>query len=210
MMIHRSALMLMYMLAASASAQIIDPAHSYAWGENVGSLNWAGPPAPNAPLVDPDFLSGWVWGENIGWIHLGDGNGPYANTSNTNFGVNVSGASDALSGYAWGENVGWVNFSGGEMAVPRNPARVDFAAGRLRGFVWGENIGWINLDDDTVYVGLLCAADLNADGLLDFFDVQQFLNWYSAQHPGADLNGDGLFNFFDVQAYLNLFSAGCP
>lgn len=55
-----------------------------------------------------------------------------------------------------------------------------------------------------------CAADLNADGVIDFFDVQAYLNAYTAQDPSADLNHDGLFDFFDVQAYLNLYSAGCP
>jgi calcineurin-like phosphoesterase family protein/purple acid phosphatase-like protein len=55
-----------------------------------------------------------------------------------------------------------------------------------------------------------CIADLNSDGLLDFFDVQAFLNAYSAQDPAADFNNDGLFDFFDVQAFLQAFAAGCP
>lgn len=56
-----------------------------------------------------------------------------------------------------------------------------------------------------------CAADWNSDGLLDFFDVQGFLNDYSAHDPRADLAGpDGQFDFFDVQIFLQLFSAGCP
>lgn len=57
---------------------------------------------------------------------------------------------------------------------------------------------------------ILCPADWNFDGLLDFFDVQGFLNSYSARQPAADLNHDGLFDFFDVQAFLAGFSAGCP
>jgi hypothetical protein len=55
-----------------------------------------------------------------------------------------------------------------------------------------------------------CAADLNGDGMLDFFDLSAFLSAFSAQDPSADFNGDGLFDFFDVSTYLNLFSAGCP
>lgn len=55
-----------------------------------------------------------------------------------------------------------------------------------------------------------CDADRNADGLVDFFDVQDFLNDYSAMNASADMNGDGQYDFFDVQIYLNLFSAGCP
>ncbi len=57
---------------------------------------------------------------------------------------------------------------------------------------------------------MLCAADLNADGSLNFFDVQLFLQLFSAQDPLADWNGDGFHNFFDVQQYLADFSAGCP
>jgi hypothetical protein len=55
-----------------------------------------------------------------------------------------------------------------------------------------------------------CPADLNNDGVLDFFDVQTFLNAFSIEDPIADFTGDGLFDFFDVQAFLNAFSAGCP
>ncbi len=46
-------------------------------------------------------------------------------------------------------------------------------------------------------------------GTLDFFDVQAFLNFFSAHNPAADLNGDSEFNFFDVQTFLNYFSGGC-
>ncbi|KAA0213994.1 MAG: hypothetical protein DYG94_03010 [Leptolyngbya sp. PLA3] len=55
-----------------------------------------------------------------------------------------------------------------------------------------------------------CAIDLNNDGILDFFDVQLFLNLFSSGDLAADLTGDGNLDFFDVQLFLNLFSAGCP
>jgi hypothetical protein len=55
-----------------------------------------------------------------------------------------------------------------------------------------------------------CAVDLNKDGVLDFFDVQQFLNWYAAGDVRADFAQDGTLDFFDVQAFLGLYSAGCP
>ena len=55
-----------------------------------------------------------------------------------------------------------------------------------------------------------CPADINGDGVQNFFDVSAFLNLFSAGDPQADLNGDGVFNFFDVSAFLNAFSAGCP
>lgn len=55
-----------------------------------------------------------------------------------------------------------------------------------------------------------CAPDLNADGLLDFFDVAHFLAAFSAGLPGADFNADGALDFFDVMAFLDAFSHGCP
>lgn len=55
-----------------------------------------------------------------------------------------------------------------------------------------------------------CPADLNADGVLNFFDLARFVALHQQQDPAADLNGDGLFNFFDFSAYLAAFNAGCP
>ena len=47
-------------------------------------------------------------------------------------------------------------------------------------------------------------------GVLNFFDVQVFLQLFSAHDPSADLTGEGEFNFFDVQEFLSAFAAGCP
>lgn len=55
-----------------------------------------------------------------------------------------------------------------------------------------------------------CAADLNGDGVLNFFDVSAFLSALGAQDPIADFNGDGMLNFFDVSAYLIELQTGCP
>ncbi len=54
-----------------------------------------------------------------------------------------------------------------------------------------------------------CPADLIEDCVLDFFDVQAFLNAYSSGSAVADFNGDGVLDFFDVQAFLNSFASGC-
>jgi hypothetical protein len=58
--------------------------------------------------------------------------------------------------------------------------------------------------------GSSCAADLNVDGDLNFFDVQMFLNLFAMNDLSVDFNNDTVLNFFDVQMYLNLFGAGCP
>jgi hypothetical protein len=55
-----------------------------------------------------------------------------------------------------------------------------------------------------------CPADLNSDGVLNFFDVSAFLSAFNAMNPAADFNNDGLFNFFDVSAFLVAYNQGCP
>jgi hypothetical protein len=58
-----------------------------------------------------------------------------------------------------------------------------------------------------VVVDVCNPADLNLDGVLNFFDVSLFLlEWQG----GGDYNGDGSTDFFDVSAFLVDFNAGCP
>ena len=129
----------------------IDPAHKFSWSENAGWMNWLDADGgADGVFVDTDSLSGYIWIENAGWLNVGDGGGPYANTNETNFGVNILSSGD-LYGYAWGENIGWINFDTSSKAP--NQARFDAGAGRFRGYAWGENVGWINLNDATHYVG---------------------------------------------------------
>jgi hypothetical protein len=54
---------------------------------------------------------------------------------------------------------------------------------------------------------ICCCADINGDGVLNFFDVSAFIQDYNA---GGDYNGDGMTNFFDVSAFVQDFNAGCP
>lgn len=56
----------------------------------------------------------------------------------------------------------------------------------------------------------VCAADLNDDDSLDFFDLSAFLNFYATGDFLADFTADGLLDFFDVQHFLNNYAAGCP
>ena len=144
---------------AARAQSNIDPAHKFAWGENIGWTNWRDADATAQGVrVTLDFLSGFIWGENAGWINVGNGptNGvSYANADGTDFGVNLAANGD-LSGFGWGENIGWVNFD--TSSVAPDHARFDFAAARFRGYVWSENEGWINLDDGEHFVGVLGAC----------------------------------------------------
>ncbi|PCI08369.1 hypothetical protein COB72_08465 [bacterium] len=54
------------------------------------------------------------------------------------------------------------------------------------------------------------AADLNNDGVLNFFDISVFLQAFGAMDLVADFNNDGVLNFFDISAFLIVFGEGCP
>ncbi|MCC6675675.1 MAG: hypothetical protein IT436_00900 [Phycisphaerales bacterium] len=54
-----------------------------------------------------------------------------------------------------------------------------------------------------------CAADLNRDGVVDFIDYLEFLNFYDSLDPAADINCDGVIDFGDYLEFLNHFDAGC-
>lgn len=54
-----------------------------------------------------------------------------------------------------------------------------------------------------------CPVDLNADGILDIFDVFAYLGLFDAGSTEADLTSDGVLDIFDVFAFLNAFNAGC-
>ncbi len=56
---------------------------------------------------------------------------------------------------------------------------------------------------------LLCAADFNADGTVDFFDYLDFVAGFSAGESTADFNSDGVIDFFDYLDFVAAFSQGC-
>ena len=84
---------------ASSTDGTIDSTYKYAWGENVGWLNF-GTSGGNVHITDSE-ITGYAWSDNYGWINL---NPSTSGVQNNNEGT--------LSGYAWGENLGWINFSG--------------------------------------------------------------------------------------------------
>ncbi|MCR9076296.1 MAG: hypothetical protein NXI07_09690, partial [bacterium] len=68
----------------------------------------------------------------------------------------------------------------------------------------------VSVDNFTITRDAGCAADMNGDGTLDFFDVSSFISAYSAQDPAADFNADRVWDFFDVSAIISAYHAGCP
>ncbi|MGJ8635468.1 MAG: GC-type dockerin domain-anchored protein [Phycisphaerales bacterium] len=55
----------------------------------------------------------------------------------------------------------------------------------------------------------LCPADYTGDGILDFFDISEFVTLFGIQHPDSDFNGDGQVDFFDISLFLQAYSDGC-
>lgn len=125
---------------APSVAAAIDPANPYAWSENAGWLNFS--PSGGGVAVYSDHLEGYAWSEGIGWIKLGSygggGSHLYANSSASDWGVNVD-AAGLLSGYAWSESAGWINFNPSHGQVSINIATGDFD-----GYAWSEAVGWIH------------------------------------------------------------------
>jgi VCBS repeat protein len=64
---------------------------------------------------------------------------------------------------------------------------------------WHENL---RIDDQ-------CKVDINSDGVINFFDILDFLRDFSILGPIGDYNDDLSHDFDDIQAFLNDFSSGC-
>ncbi len=122
-------------VGVALAAGNIDATNKWAWGTNVGWINFAPDNDYGGVTVYSDHLEGDAWGENIGWIRFKG-----MAQDKTPYGVNNDGVGN-LSGYAWGTNVGWINFAPVPGGVWANPVTGDF-----EGYAWGENIGWIKFN----------------------------------------------------------------
>jgi hypothetical protein len=85
---------------ASDSNGTIDPSYKYAWGENLGWLNF-GCDGCTVHVTDTGLI-GHVWSRQYGWVNLS----PSTTTHVTNS------CTGQLGGYAWSSNLGWINFTG--------------------------------------------------------------------------------------------------
>ena len=90
-----------------ALALNINSVDKYAWGENIGWINF-GTVEGDVDLLGGS-MDGYAWGENVGWISFSCTN--TASCGTVNYGVTYSAFTNEFSGYAWGENVGWINFN---------------------------------------------------------------------------------------------------
>ena len=126
-----------------AWATDIDGTDKWAWSTNAGWLNFKDD--HGRASVYADHLEGYVWAENVGWIrlgaHTGGGAYTYANTTNTDYGVNRNPTTGKLSGYGWATSAGRINF----MPTHGGGVFIDLTTGDFSGYAWAENVGWIKL-----------------------------------------------------------------
>ena len=180
-------------LRSAEAATTIDPGNRYAYGANIGWMDWYADGA-NGAVIGYYACSGFIYSANVGWINLGSGsptNGiTYQNLSANDFGVNNTGVTTPgyfdLRGYAYGANIGWINFesTGG--------AAVNMLTGQLTGYAWSANCGWISLDTayafvqtDTLYPGPLSDNGLPIPWLLTYFGTTNV-------NTNSDPNGTGM------------------
>jgi hypothetical protein len=178
----------------------IDAANRYAYGANLGWMDWTGDTA-NGVVIGEYVCSGYIYSANVGWINLGSGtpaNGiQYQNNSATDFGVNQDGLGN-LTGYAWGANIGWITFE-----QTYGQPKVNLLTGQLGGSVWSANCGWISLSNVVAYVqtdsiqqGALAPNGLPIAWLLTYFGTTNI-------SANADPTGKGMTIAQDYWAGTN-------
>lgn len=192
------------LLNTASAATTINSANKFAYGANIGWMDWSGDVASGA-VVGEFVCSGFIYSANVGWIDLGDGtpgNGiRYQNMAAGDFGVNHDGAG-TLSGFAHGANIGWIHFTNGHAGGGSfDGPRVDLRTGKLSGFVWSANCGWISLSDAFAFVqtdSIPGGNDTDGDGLPDAWELT-YANNLSTLNGSGDNDSDG---FSDSQEYL--------
>ena len=116
---------------ASESVGTINSSNKYAWGENIGWVNFApqnGNTYTGLTITDTS-VTGYAWSNEFGWINF--------SPSNSGQGV-LNTTSGNLSGQAWVASLGWLNMSG----VSIN------SSGKFTGTagVQGSDVGRISFD----------------------------------------------------------------
>jgi len=193
-----SSFVLCHASVSARAATTIDAASKYAYGANLGWLDWRGD-TNNGAVIGDYVCSGYIYSANVGWINLGNGipaNGvQYLNNSATDFGVNRDAAGN-LRGYAYGANIGWIAFES------TGAAKMDLLTGNFSGYAYSANCGWISLSNATVYVNsTVFAGNAGAAGS----QISSISKPANSSATLAGLGGSAIT--YTVQANTNLTTA---
>ncbi|MCX6789404.1 MAG: carboxypeptidase-like regulatory domain-containing protein [Candidatus Gribaldobacteria bacterium] len=122
---------------ASVDVGTVNSTNKYAWGENMGWINFA--PTDNSGYagitITKTAITGYAWSPQYGWINF--------NPTNSGQGV-LNNCSGELSGYAWVSELGWLNMSG---VVINSAGKFTGAAGAT-----STTVGRVNFDCDNCNV----------------------------------------------------------
>lgn len=183
----------------ASAATTIDAANKYAYGANLGWLDWRGD-VTNGAVAGLQVCSGNIYSANVGWIALGDGspvNGSaYLNNSAADFGVNRDAAGN-LRGFAWGANIGWIAFE------TNGSPKMDLLTGNFSGFAYSANCGWISLSNATAFVQSTVFAGVAGSASSKISSISKPAVGSSATITG--LGGSAIL--YTVQANTNLATA---
>ncbi len=178
-------------------ATSITPANHFAYGANIGWLDWRGD-TNNGTVIGEYVCSGYIYAANVGWIHLGDGTPAnaiqYQNNTASDYGVNRDGLGN-LRGFAYGANIGWVSFE------TTGAPKVDLLTGKLSGSIYSANCGWISLSNNFAHVQtdtIAPGVDTDGDGIVDAWEYSH-TNTLTAFTASSDTDGD---SFSDKSEYL--------
>ena len=178
------------------AATTIDASNHYAYGANLGWMDWRGD-TTNGAVPGEYVCSGYLYAANVGWINLGSGspaNGiRYQNNSAADFGVNHDGAGN-LSGYAYGANIGWIAFA------TNGAPQINLVTGNLSGSIYSANCGWISLSNTVAHVQTdsLYPGPLDTNGLPIPWELSNFGT--TGVNPNADPDHDGMSNLQEYYA----------
>jgi hypothetical protein len=195
-----------HQLSTGFAATTINSANRFAYGANIGWMDWRGD-TNNGAVIGEFVCSGYIYAANVGWIHLGDGTPAntvsYQNNSATDYGVNHDGAGN-LRGFGYGANIGWVNFEN------QGAPRLDLKTGKFSGFAYGANVGWISLSNAYACVQtdlLQPGPDTDGDGIPDAWETARGLNPADNSDAALDSDGDGETNLEEYGADTDPFSS---
>lgn len=192
MKFHASLALSLALVTSAFSQTTISNPNRFAYAANAGWIDWNLSPTTPADgvRVTDTFLAGYAYAANFGWIHFGDGaptNGStYANTTATNYGVNLS-LSGNLTGYAYAANVGWIQFE-----QTQGQPKLNLLTGQFTGSAYSANLGWIALDTtlSDLATTTLSRPDSDGDSIPDPWETFYFPNLTTAT-ASTDKDGDG-------------------
>jgi hypothetical protein len=174
-----------YSLSSAHAATTIDATNQFAYGANIGWVNWGGD-TTNGAVIGEYVCSGYIYSANVGWINLGSGSPAnqiqYQNNSAADFGINQDGLGN-LRGYAYGANIGWINFE--NTGAPK----FDLKTGKFSGYAYSANCGWISLSNATAHVQTdrIAPAPLAPDGL----PIPWLLTYFGTTNVNANSDPTG-------------------